>query len=236
MTLEPIVYPMEGRSFHGYVADGSRGRRVPGILVAHNGAGLDEHTKERTAMLAELGYVALAMDTYGAIGPSLDEAKAIVRALRADPSELRRRAACALAALRSHPRVDAGRIGAVGFCFGGTTLLELARSGADLGAVVGFHAGLARLSADAGVIRCPVLICMGAEDPIVTAEQRSAFIGEMAAAGNDWHMVLYGETGHSFTNRWVDAMRIPGFAYSAAADRRSWQAMRHFLRDTLGES
>lgn len=178
-------------------------------------------------MLAELGYVAFAMDLYCAVEPSFEQAKAIVKALRADPEELRRRAAGALSTLRSLPHVDAGRITAIGFCFGGTAALELARSGADLAAVVGFHAGLAKLSpAQPSTIRCPVLICMGAEDPIVTADQRTAFMAEMSAAGVDWQMVLYGETGHSFTNRWADAMGIPGFAYAPAADQRSWREMR----------
>jgi dienelactone hydrolase len=230
MVLEPVVYRIAERSFHGYAADGSRGRRVPGVLVGHDGPGLNAHTKERAAMLAELGYVALAMDLYGAVEPSLEEAKTIVTALRADPEELRRRAAGALSTLRSLPHVDAGRVAAIGFCFGGTAALELARSGADLAAVVGFHAGLARLSPiQSGSIRCPVLICMGADDPIVTADQRAAFMAEMTDAGVDWHMALYGGTGHSFTNRWVDAANIPGFAYTPAADERSWRQMRDFL-------
>jgi dienelactone hydrolase len=237
MLLEPFTYRVAERSFHGYLADGSQGRRAPGVLVGHDGPGLNAHTKERAAMLAELGYVALAMDLYGAVEPPLEEAKAIVKALRADPEELRRRAAGALCTLRSLPHVDAGRIAAIGFCFGGTAALELARSGADLAAVVGFHAGLAKLSpARPGNIRCPVLICMGAEDPIVTADQRSAFMAEMTDAGVDWQMVLYGGTGHSFTNRWVDSMNIPGFAYAPAADERSWRKMRNFLGEILGSA
>jgi dienelactone hydrolase len=237
MVLEPVVYRVAERSFHGYVADGSQGRRAPGVLVAHDGPGLNAHTKERAAMLAELGYVALAMDLYGAVEPPLDEAKAIVKALRADPEELRRRVAGALSTLRSQSHVDAGRIAAIGFCFGGTAVLELARSGADLAGVVGFHAGLARLSpGQPSAIRCPVLICMGSEDPIVTAEQRSAFMAEMTEARVDWQMILYGGTGHSFTNRWVDAANIPGFAYARAADERSWREMQNFLGETLGDA
>jgi dienelactone hydrolase len=233
--LEPVVYRIAQRSFHGYLADGSRGGRVPGVLVAHDGPGLNAHTKERAAMLAELGYVALAMDLYGAVEPPLDEAKAIVKALRAEPDELVRRATGALAALRSHPHVEAGRIAAIGFCFGGTAVLELARSGAALACVVGFHAGLTKLTpARPSAIRCPVLICMGSEDPIVTAEQRTAFMEEMTQAGADWQMVLYGGTGHSFTNRWIDAANIPGFAYSRAADERSWRLMRRFLAESVG--
>jgi dienelactone hydrolase len=237
MMLEPVLYPVAERSFHGYVADGSRGRRVPGVLVAHDGPGLNAHTKERAAMISGLGYVAFALDLYGAVEPPLDEAKAIVKALRADPAELRRRALAALSALRSHAHVDASRIAAVGFCFGGTAVLELARSGADLAGVVGFHAGLGKLSpGERSTVRCPVLICMGSEDPIVTAEQRTAFVAEMTSAGADWQMILYGGTGHSFTNRWVDAMSIPGFAYSPAVDERSWRAMENFLGEALGDA
>jgi dienelactone hydrolase len=237
MALAEISYQAGGISLHGYSADGSKGRTVPGILVAHDGPGLNDHTKERTLMLAELGYVAFAMDIYGAVEPTLDEAKAAVKSLRADPSILRLRASAALAVLKSLPHVDARRIAAIGFCFGGTTVLELARSGAELACAVGFHAGLAKLAADdRGAIRCPVLICIGAEDPLISAEQRAAFVSEMSSAGVDWQMILYGGVGHCFTNRWVDASSIPGFSYDAVADSRSWTAMRNFFDEVFNET
>jgi len=188
-------------------------------------------------MLAELGYVAFAMDTYTAVEPTLDEAKAAVKALRSDPALLRLRARTAFSVLKSLPHVDAKRTAAIGFCFGGTTVLELARSGADLACVVGFHAGLAPLAPrEESRIACKVLVCMGAKDPIITAEQRSAFAAEMSDAGADWQMILYGGAGHCFTNRWVDASQIAGFNYDATADARSWSAMRALFDEVFSRS
>jgi dienelactone hydrolase len=236
MDLELVSYRVAEKTFHGYSAHGSKDRPMPGILVAHDGPGLNEHTKERALMLAELGYVAFAMDIYGAVDPPLEEAKTIVKALRSNPSMLRLRARTALEVLKALSGVDARKIAAIGFCFGGTTVLELARSGADLAGVVGFHAGLAPLAAaERGAIRCPVLICTGANDPIVTAEQRQVFGLEMSSAGVDWQMLLMGGAGHCFTNRWVDAAKIPGFAYDRIADVRSWSAMRSFFDEVFNE-
>jgi dienelactone hydrolase len=233
--LQPIEYDVGGLAFTGYLADGSRGRRAPGILVAHEGGGLTEHPKERAQMLAGLGYVAFAMDIFGAANPSLEEAKAIVRALRADLPALRLRGRKAMEVLLAHPRVEPARTAAVGFCFGGTTVLELARSGAALAGVVGFHAGLTTTAPeDARAIRGRVLVCLGADDPIVDEAQRRAFCAEMTAGEVDWQMIVYGGVGHSFTNRFIDAFQFPGFAYHAVADKRSWQAMRDFLDEVLG--
>lgn len=235
MTLQAITYEAGGRSFTGYLADGSGGRRVPGILVAHEGGGLTDHVKARALMLADLGYVAFAMDLFGETDLSLERAKAIVQALRADVPALRGRADAALQLLKAHPGVDATRLAAIGFCFGGTAMLELARGGAELACLVGFHPGLTTSTPEeARAIRGKLLMCLGASDPVVTAAERDAFAAEMTAAQVDWQMHLYGGVGHSFTNREIDAWNIPGFAYDAVADRRSWLAMRHALDETLG--
>ena len=234
MELEALRYEVDGQSFTGYLADGSQGRRTSGILVAHEGPGLSAHIKERTRRLAELGHVAFALDLYGEAEPPLERAKAFVRELRADRAALRRRSAAALAVLAAHPRVDARRLAAVGFCFGGTAVLELARAGAGLACVVGFHPGLdAAEPHDARAIRGSVLVCLGDKDPVVSAEQRAAFAAEMSAAGVDWQLVLYGGVGHSFTNRDIDAYGFPGFAHDAAADRRSWLAMQNLFDEVL---
>lgn len=234
--LSPFSYEFGGRPFNGFIADGSEGRLAPGVVVAHEGPGITAHIKERTQRIASLGTVALALDLYGVVDPPLEEAKALVAALRADPDDLRGRTRAALEALKAQPTVDARRIAVVGYCFGGTAALELARSGADLAGVVGFHAGLdTQRPGDAKNIRCPVLICMGADDPIITEEKRRAFADEMTTAGVDWRMELYGGAGHSFTNRDIDAWNFPGFNYHAAADRRSWAAMLSFFREILGD-
>ncbi|NOT29011.1 MAG: dienelactone hydrolase family protein [Planctomycetes bacterium] len=235
IDLQPTDYVSGGRSFTGYLADGSGGRRVPGILVAHEGPGLTAHTKERARMLAELGYIAFALDLYGEKDLTIDRAKALVRSLRSDLSTLRARAATAHDLLRTHPCVERAKTAAVGFCFGGTAMLELARSGAELAAVVGFHAGLDTTAPlDAKAIRGKVLVCLGADDPIVNARQRDAFIAEMTNGRVDWQMELYGGVGHSFTNREIDAWKFPGFAYHPRADRRSWQSMRALFDEVLG--
>jgi dienelactone hydrolase len=123
----------------------------------------------------------------------------------------------------------------VGYCYGGTAVLELARAGADLKAVVGFHSGLATARPqDASNIKAKVLVQVGADDPVIPAEQRQAFEREMTAGGVDWRMVTYGRTGHSFTNPEADGWGLPGFAYHADSDRRSWQAMRDLFTETVG--
>jgi dienelactone hydrolase len=229
------AYLVDGRTFTGYLADGSRGRPAPGVLVAHEGAGVTEHVRGRARALAGLGYVAFALDLFGAQELALERRKEIVRALRADRPGLRRHASLALEVLTAHPEVDRTRLAAIGYCFGGTTVLELARSGAELRCVVAFHPGLDLPAlGDAGAIRAKVLVCAGEKDPIVTAAQREAFAAEMAAAGVDWQLHLHGGAGHSFTNPEIDAFGFPGFAYHAAADRRSWQAMRALLDEALG--
>lgn len=228
-----IDYDIGGRKFTGFLADGSNGRKVPGIVVAHEGPGLTNHPKDRAKMLAELGYVAFAMDTYGE-RPGIERAKTLVRGLMADLPTLRKRANAALELVKHHPNVDRKRTAAIGFCFGGATVLELARSGAELACVVGFHAGLSTTAPqDAKNIKAKVLVCMGVNDPIIRAEHREAFVKEMEDGGVDWQMDLYGGVGHSFTNRDIDAMNIPGFNYDEKADKRSWHAMRRLFDETL---
>jgi dienelactone hydrolase len=234
MHAQAIEYRIDGKQFVGYLADGSNGRRTAGVLVAHEGGGMTGHPKERARMLAQLGYVALAMDTFGEPITSREQAMAVIGALSNDLTTLRKRGRTALDLLKAQANVDPSRTAAIGFCFGGTTVLELARSGADVGCVVGFHSGLTTIAPqDARNIRCKVMVCLGADDPIIPAEHRNAFIDEMRAGGVDYQMLVYGNAGHSFTNREVDAMNLPGFAYHASTDKRSWQAMRNFFDEVI---
>jgi dienelactone hydrolase len=151
----------------------------------------------------------------------------LIGALRSDALKVRSRSLPALAALAARPEVDAGRLAAIGYCFGGTMALEVARSGADVAAVVGFHSGLVTTRPeDASAIKGRVLVCLGADDPGIPAEQRLAFEQEMRAGGVNWQMALYGGVVHSFTNPEADAMGRPEFArYDAEADRLSWDSM-----------
>jgi dienelactone hydrolase len=234
MHTQDIEYRIDGKQFVGYLADGSNGRMTAGVLVAHEGGGMTGHPKERARMLAQLGYVALAMDTFGEPITSREQAMAVIGALSNDLATLRKRGRTALDLLKAQANVDPSRTAAIGFCFGGTTVLELARSGADVGCVVGFHSGLTTIAPqDARNIRCKVMVCLGADDPIIPAEHRNAFIDEMRAGGVDYQMLVYGNAGHSFTNREVDAMNLPGFAYHASTDKRSWQAMRNFFDEVI---
>ena len=186
-------------------------------------------------MLAELGYVAFAMDTFGEVITSREQAMRTIGELSNDLATLRKRANTALSLLKSQPNVDPSRTVAIGFCFGGTTVLELARSGADVGCVVGFHSGLGTIAPqDATNIKCKVLVCIGAADPIIPTAQRDAFIKEMTEGGANWQMQLYGGVGHSFTNKEVDARNLAGFKYDKATDERSWRSMRNLFDEVLG--
>ncbi len=230
-----IEYAIDGKTYVGFLADGSNGNRVPGILVSHEGGGMTDHPKERARMLADLGYVAFAMDTFGEPMTSREQVRATIAALTADLPTLRKRAQAALEIVKSQPHADPKRTAAIGFCFGGTTVLELARSGADVDCIVGFHSGLqTSRPQDTKNIKGKVLVCLGATDPIIPPEQREAFIQEMEAGAVDWRMEIYGSAGHSFTNRYVDALNLPGFAYHERTDKRSWRAMRDLFDEVLG--
>jgi dienelactone hydrolase len=235
METRDIAYEIDGKTYTGYLADGSNGRKVPGILVAYEAGGMTEHPKARARMLAEAGYVAFAMDLFGETVRDMAHAMSFVSSLSADLVTFRKRANVALDVLKKQPNVDPSRTGAIGFCFGGTTVLELARSGADVGCVVGFHAGLATIAPqDAKNIKAKVLVLIGDHDPIIPPEQRDAFAKEMREGGADWQMSVYGRAGHSFTNPDVDALGIAGFKYDAATDKRAWKAMHDLFGEVFG--
>jgi dienelactone hydrolase len=235
MDLQPIAYEHEGRTFTGYLADGSNGRLAPGILVAHEGGGLSRHTKERARTLGSLGYVAFALDLYGEEDPSLERAMELGKALRTDVPALRGRVAAAFEILKAQPAVDRSRLAAIGYCMGGAAAIELARTGAPLACLAGFHSGfLAGTREENRAIRGKLLLCHGADDPIVGAEKRDAFIAEMREAGIDWQLHLYGGVGHSFTNPDIEALNLPGFAYHPVADARSWRAMLGLFEEAFG--
>jgi dienelactone hydrolase len=213
----------------GHLAtDGSSGTR-PGILVFPEAFGLGAHAKSRAERLASLGYIALAADLHGNQynATTLDEALGLLTPLREDPSKTRARAAGALETLLAQPGVDSNRIGAIGYCFGGTMALELGRSGASIAAIAGFHSGLAtKTPEDAKNIKARVLVCIGADDPGIDAAQRAAFEAEMKAGRVNWQLSLYGNTVHSFTNPDADKLGRPEFAaYNKQADDRSWSEM-----------
>ena len=228
-TTRDISYEADGRSMVGTLALPDGDDRRPGVLVCHEGPGLDDHARGRAARLAdELGYVAFALDYHGGGQPITDRKQMMGRIgeLRDDPLRARAIGTVGLDILRAESRTDTGRLAAIGYCFGGTLSIELARGGTDLKAVVGFHSGLATVRPDdARNITAKVLALIGADDPIVDNTQRREFEEEMRAGGVDWQLVVYGGAVHSFTNPAARNLDLPGIAYDEATDRRSWQAM-----------
>jgi dienelactone hydrolase len=227
MHVEAIEYHHDGVRMVGQLAvDETRAGTRPAVLVSHDARGIHDQTKETARRLAELGFVALAIDYHGGGVPlPADEVGPRLGALMGDPARTRAIAQAGLGALLANEYADATRVAAIGYCFGGTLSLELARSGADLAAVVGFHSGLAtEHPEDAGNITAKVLVCIGADDPIIPPEQRLAFEEEMRAAGVDWQLHLYGGAVHGFTNPQADGTN-PAILYNASADRRSWRSM-----------
>jgi dienelactone hydrolase len=212
-----------------------QGKR-PGILVAHQWKGLTDYEKMRAELLAMRGYVALCSDVYGkgVRADNPNDAAALAGKYKSDRRLLRARINAALEFLRKQERVNPQLLGAIGYCFGGTTVLELARSGADIKGVVSFHGGLGSPTpADAKKIKCKVLALHGADDPFVPAEEVQAFEKEMRDAKVDWQLVAYGNAVHSFTDRSAGNDASKGAAYNAAADLRSWREMKMFLDEAL---
>ncbi len=236
METREIAYDADGLAAIGYLAlpDGDDPRA--GVLVCHEGPGMDDHAKSRARRLAdELGYVAFALDYIGG-GTRVDmsELGGKLGPLMADPLKTRRVGQAGLDILTAQPRVDTTRLAAIGYCFGGTMALELARGGAPFAAVVGFHSGLGTARPDdAKNITGRVLVCIGAEDPIIPPEQRFDFEKEMRAGSVDWRMNLYGGAAHSFTNPGASAMGMPGIEYHEPTDRRSWDAMLDLFAEVL---
>ena len=223
----------------GYMVydDAKQGKR-PGVLVVHEWMGLNAYAKKRADQLAEIGYIAFAADIYGkGIRPKdTTEAGQFAGKYKADRKLLRSRVNAALIVLKSHILADPKKTAAMGYCFGGTTALELARSGADISGVVSFHGGLdSPTPADAKNIKARVLALHGANDPFDKPQEVATFQDEMRNAGVDWYFISYGNAVHSFTN--PDAGNDPtkGAAYNEKADARSWRAMRGFFREIFAE-
>ncbi|MGA2254873.1 MAG: dienelactone hydrolase family protein [Thermoguttaceae bacterium] len=228
-------YKQGDQILEGYLAwdDSVTGPR-PGVLVVHEWTGLGEYAKMRARKLAELGYIALAADIYGkGIRPATpQEAGAQAAIYKNNPKLMRDRVRAGLDVLRRESLCDPRRVAAIGYCFGGTCVLELARSGADVAGVVSFHGGLATSNpADAKNIRGKVLVLHGGDDPHVPLKDVEAFEEEMRAAGVDWQLVVYGGAVHAFTNPAAGNDKSRGAAYNAAADRRSWEAMKAFFAE-----
>jgi dienelactone hydrolase len=238
MKTEEIAYEVGGKRYLGYLAvDETRAGKRPGVLLAPEAPGRGPLVMSFARKLAEAGYVAFAMDYHGD-GEVLTDFEEMMRrlgAVMADPTGIRAIAGAALGVLASRPETDAARLAGIGYCFGGTTVLELARSGADVKIVVGFHSGLATARPqDANAIKGQVLVQLGADDPLIPPEQRAAFEKEMRDGAVDYRMILYGGAEHSFTNPDASSFGRPGIKYDERTDKRSWRAMLDAFDEAFG--
>jgi len=219
-------------NYQGLIAvdDSFTGMR-PGILIAHTIRGRTAFEEGKAEALARLGYAAFALDVYGKAELDTDEEnkRGHMTALLADRARLQGRLALSLRTMKDQPEVDAARIAAIGFCFGGLCVLDIARSGEELAGVVSFHGLLAAPNTRVGpAINARVLVLHGWDDPLAPPETVLALAEEMSGAGADWQLQAYGNTVHAFTNPAANDT-THGTVYDAAADRRSWVAMNNFL-------
>ncbi|MGC3960914.1 MAG: dienelactone hydrolase family protein [Verrucomicrobiota bacterium] len=233
IQTKTIEYKQGDITLEGVVVydDAVKGKR-PGVLIVHQWMGITEYEKTRATMLAKLGYVAFCADIYGkGIRPKdTKEAGAEATKYKSDRALLRARVNAGFAEIKKHELVDAKHVAAIGYCFGGTTVLELARSGAEVTGVVSFHGGLdSPTPADGKNIKGKILACHGADDPFVPAKDIAAFESEMRDNKVDWQLISYGGAVHSFTQPMAGDDNSKGAAYNKAADLRSWEAMKQFL-------
>ncbi len=233
---EPVEYRSGDTVLKGFLAyDDSSDARRPAVLVVHEWWGHNEYARKRALMLAELGYVALAVDMYGdgkrATHP--DDAGKFSSAIANNLPEAQARFLAAMDVLKKHKATDSEKIAAIGYCFGGAVVLQMARLGLDLDGVASFHGHLGTAQpAQAGKVRAKILVLHGADDPFIPAEQVELFKTEMKNAGADYKFIAYPGALHSFTNpdadRYGEQFNLP-LKYNEAADRASWTELQSFL-------
>ncbi len=240
MTIrtKTIDYQDGDVDLQGYLAwddtlDGER----PGVMVSHAWRGRTQFENDKAQELAKLGYVGFALDLYGkgVQGSSVEENSALMQPFLDDREMLQKRLQVSLDVVRRQDKVDAARLGAIGFCFGGLCVLDLARSGADVSGVVSFHGLFGSPGNTAGnKIKAKVLALHGWDDPMATPDQVVSLAEELTSMGADWQIHGYGNTMHAFTN---PNANDPGFGtvYSADADRRSWNALQNFLSEVFDQ-
>ena len=239
ITAKPVEYKQADTALEGWLAvpKDLKGK-APGVLIIHDWTGVAKYSKSRADQLAGLGYVAMVADIYGKgvrpEGPA--ECGKQAGLYKGDRALFRLRLLAALEEFKKQPNVDAGNVVAIGYCFGGTGVLELARAGADVKGVVSFHGGLdSPAPADGKNIKTKVLVLHGADDPMVSAEGLAAMEKEFKDAGVDWQLVSYGGAVHSFTNPNAGTDKSKGNAYDPVADQRSWTHMRGFFAEIFGD-
>jgi dienelactone hydrolase len=238
LVTSTVSYQHNGKTMQGYLAyDDAKSGPRPGVLVIHEWWGLNDYTKSRARQLAGMGYVAFAADMFGDGKTTTDpkEAQALSSAVSGPAGMLASRSKAALEVLKKQPGVDASKVAAIGFCFGGTTVLHLAYSGETLKGGVTFHGGLVVPNeAQAKQVKTSLLILHGAEDSFIKPETIDGMRKTLDSASVDWFMVTYANAVHGFTNPDADAFKSPGFGYNEKAARRSWDEMHRFFKEQFG--
>jgi dienelactone hydrolase len=235
IKTETVTYKQGDTTLKGFLAydDASTDKR-PAVIIVHEWWGLNDYVKRRAQDVAKLGYVAFAADMYGDGKTTSDpqEAGKLAGGVKGDPTLEIARAQAAMDFVKNQPLVDGDRIAAMGYCFGGSVALDMARAGWPLAGVVSFHGALKTAKpAEPGAIKAKVLALHGADDPMVKSEEVMEFLKEMKAAKADWYFTAYANAVHAFTNPDADKFGIPGVAYNENADRRSWEAMKDFFNE-----
>ena len=233
IVTKKVQYADGDVALEGYIAwDAASDAERPGVLVVHEWWGLNDYARGRAEKLAKLGYVAFALDMYGKgkVTEHPQKAGEWAGMIRKNVAAWQKRALAGLEILKQHESVDGTRLAAIGYCFGGATVCQLAYAGADLKGVVSFHGSLPTPDdGQASKINAKLLICHGAADSFVPEAQIAAFQKALEAAGADWQMISYSGARHSFTNPGADDRGIEGLKYDAGADGRSWKHMQMFF-------
>jgi dienelactone hydrolase len=234
VVTKSIAYEQNGQKLEGYLAyDDAKSGARPGVLVVHEWWGLNDYVKSRARQLAEMGYVAFAADMYGDAKVTRDPKQAQEWSSAVGNGGLMApRAKAGLDVLRQQPQTDKSKLAAIGFCFGGSTVLQLAYSGEPLKAAVTFHGGLMPpQEAQLAMIKSPILILHGAEDTFIKPETIEQVRTSLDKAKVDWYMVTYANAVHAFSNPDADSFKIPGIGYNEKAARRSWSEMQDFFKE-----
>jgi dienelactone hydrolase len=233
LVTQTVPYQHEGKAYQGFLAydDAKKGPR-PGVLVIHEWWGLNDYAKTRTRQLAEMGYIAFAADMFGDGKVTRDPKEAQAWSSAVSPQQFAALSKAALDVLRKRSETDDDKLAAIGFCFGGTGVLQLIYAGVPLKAAVTFHAGLVVPDEkQAAKIRAPLLLMEGAEDPFIKPGTIEALSKALDAVKVDWYMVTYAQAVHAFSNPDADSFKIPGIAYNEKAARRSWKEMQDFFAE-----
>ena len=237
LAEEAVPYRHGDVALTGFVVydDAAEGKR-PAVIVVHEWWGLNDFAKQRAREVAKSGYVAFAIDMYGDVASDVPGAVALVRPFRDDPRLFRERARAGFDVVAKHARVDASRIGAIGFCFGGSTVQHMAFAGLPLKGVVSFHGGLETPTAeDLARTKASLLILHGAADTTVPAEELHGFVGALMHSALDWQLVTFSGAKHAFTNPAADQLNMPGIGYDKRTHHRAWQYMQDFFAELFAK-